>query len=761
MTTMTAKQVLLIQLYEEQRQLWETTLNSQGINTVSETPGADIVDLLEQSFRLGRSLPDLIVMDIGITKTGSNVLQASSICRWCAANQPLIQVLLTNPRRSEIGNLELRWAEKQGAVTLLPKLDNDNLRQLVSHITSEILNLEFNPVKLSALIFETDFFDDLCDEDFNPSELSATVIPDPNTFIQTPATKTDWGMTIRETKTAELVRKLSLIPTYFLLSDPKDVSLTEVDLLIKQEPQDLPLDTAIAKLPLYDFQLEITALGDDLARAFATNFLLPGIIVTDQNHYVTMISRRHFAEQMSRPYALDLFSRRSLAAFCEYAGFEPLCLDSCETVVNAAQVCLRRPVDTIYEPVVVHTPETLEYRILDVHDLLLAQASIHKLATKMLQEQVQARMVQTEKMASLGEVVAEVSHDIKNPVNFIHGNLEFLSSYADALIELVQAFQAEVPEPSLQLRELKQKLNLDYVLRDLPNVISSITFGAEQLRKLVDGLQTFSHIDRDLPTAIDVCECLENSIMILRNRMIKANVRLEKDYELVPQVLGFAGQLTQVFMNIISNALDALTGVGMEPEAPKVATLNPNHKGEKWKPQISITVKRSRQLFTQTNSQNNGQSLDQTSFQAGISGNQRRIKLENQNRSQTANQTFTQTNNQTANHFGNHGAIEIIIADNGNGIPLEIQSRIFEAFYTTKEAGKGTGLGLAICYQIINQKHQGIINLRSPCYQTGDQSSDQSNNQSSNDQSSNDQSNSFRGGTEFQILLPIAAAFEI
>jgi two-component system, NtrC family, sensor kinase len=654
---MTNKQVLLIQLYQEQRQLWEAALNSQHILTLTEMPGADIVLWLEQTFKLGQALPDLLIVDIGITKTGSNVLQASSICRWCAANHSLTKVILTNPRRTEIGSLELRWAEKQGAIALLPKLNNDNLKQLLSHVVFDTLKLEFNSDRLTALVFDTELFDREFNEDFNPSELGDTVIPDPSTRIQTPNPRIPLSITIRETKTAELVRKLSLIPTYFLLGDPKDVSPAEVDLLVKQEPQDLPLDTAIAKLPLYDFCLEINAVGDDLTRAFAANPLLPGIIVTEQNRYVTMISRRHFVEQMSRPFALELFSQRSLATFCEYLGFEPLCLNSCEIVVQAAQICLRRPVDTIYEPVVVFSTETQAHCLLDVHDLLLAQASIHKLATKMLQDQMQARMVQTEKMASLGEMVAEVSHDIKNPVNFIHGNLDYLSTYTSALIELVQAFQSDYPTPSLKIEHLKERLNLDYILQDLPNVITSITFGAEQLRKLVDGLQTFSHVDRELPSAVDICECIDNSVLILHNRLVKANVLLEKDYGIVPPVLGFAGQLTQVFMNILSNALDALMGIGIEFSAVK-------------QPQIKITVQRSLET------------------------------------------------------------VEVLISDNGSGIPLEIQARIFEAFFTTKEAGKGTGLGLAICYQIINQKHQGKINLRSPC--------------------------NLDGGTEFQILFPIA-----
>jgi signal transduction histidine kinase len=216
---------------------------------------------------------------------------------------------------------------------------------------------------------------------------------------------------------------------------------------------------------------------------------------------------------------------------------------------------LKRSEALIYEPIVVQLDRD-KYQMLDLHDLLLAQLEIQETASKMLRDQAKARMVQMERMASLGQMLAEVSHDIRNPVNFIYGNVEYLQNYCQSLIKTLTALKEEVAHPSFQ--QMIEGENLNYVLQDLPKVVNGIKLGAEQLRNLVTGLQSFSHMEEVVPDVLDIHECIENSLTILSNRL-KDEIKVEKHFnEEVGEVLGFQGQLMQVFMNIIGNAIDAL-----------------------------------------------------------------------------------------------------------------------------------------------------------------------------------------------------------
>jgi len=421
------------------------------------------------------------------------------------------------------------------------------------------------------------------------------------------------------------------------------VALEETVGMLDVASADLCLESTVAILPLYSIQVDVSAFGFDLTRIFNENPLLPGIVLIDEQEFCGMVSRRKFLEYMSRPYSLELFSRRPVRLFYQFIQEGVLLFPGDALIVTVAQCALQRSREQLYEPVVVRlNPEG--YRLLDIHQLLIAQSKIHELTTQLLHQQTQAKLMQTEKMASLGQMVAGVAHEILNPVNFIWGNMEYLSNYGDSLIKVLEAYEGEFSQASSKVEQIKEETEFEFVVEDFPQVLSSMKLGAERLRKIIGALRNFSHMDEVNKRPIDLHECLDTTLLILNNRLKNSSIEISRDYGNVPYVNCYSGQLSQVFMNLIGNAIDAL----MEKAGASTDAA--------WKPSIRIKTWLSKGVPNQ---------------------------------------------------------VVISIQDNGPGIPLEIQRRIFEIFFTTKPVGKGTGLGLAICRQIIVEKHGGEITVQS------------------------------------------------
>lgn len=278
-------------------------------------------------------------------------------------------------------------------------------------------------------------------------------------------------------------------------------------------------------------------------------------------------------------------------------------------------------------------------------------AAIAQAQTKQLEQtlwelqQTQAQLVQTEKMSSLGQLVAGVAHEINNPVNFIYGNLTHADEYMHDLLHLLDLYQQHYPQPHPEIQQEMEAVDIEFLSEDMPRLLSSMKVGADRIQKIVLALRNFSRMDEAEVKEVNLHEGIDSTLMILHNRLKDTpnhqGIEIIKEYGHLPLLECYAGQLNQVFMNVLSNAIDALNERDSQ-RSPQEIKQNPS----------TITI-RTRKLDTQQ--------------------------------------------------------VQISIADNGPGMPEPVRRRLFEPFFTTKPIGKGTGLGLSISYQVVVEKHFGQL----------------------------------------------------
>ncbi|MBF2005461.1 response regulator [Chlorogloeopsis fritschii PCC 9212] len=196
----------------------------------------------------------------------------------------------------------------------------------------------------------------------------------------------------------------------------------------------------------------------------------------------------------------------------------------------------------------------------EIHDRRQAEIELQQTLQEL--QQTQTQLVQSEKMSSLGQLVAGVAHEINNPVNFIYGNLTYADEYIQDLLKLVQVYQQHYSNPVSEVQTVIAGIELDFLTADLPKLIASMKVGAERIREIVLSLRVFSRLDEAEMKAVDIHECIDSTVMILGHRLKSQRDREEiqviREYGNLPLVECYPGQLNQVFMNIIGNAIDAL-----------------------------------------------------------------------------------------------------------------------------------------------------------------------------------------------------------
>ncbi|NEO87162.1 MAG: hybrid sensor histidine kinase/response regulator [Spirulina sp. SIO3F2] len=265
-------------------------------------------------------------------------------------------------------------------------------------------------------------------------------------------------------------------------------------------------------------------------------------------------------------------------------------------------------------------------------------------------QQTQTQLVQQEKMAALGGLVAGIAHEINNPLNFIIGNLQPAQDYVQDLLNLIDLYQQTFPTPGEEIEAESDSMDLGFIRQDLPKLLQSMKIGAERIRNISRSLRIFGRGDSDTATQFDLHEVIESTILILKHRLKpsdhRSEIKIQTQYDSqLPEIEGFPGEFSQVVMNILANAIDA---IDEKCESPGLLTE------QAYRPQIRVIT------------------------------------------SLVAQKIAT-----------------IKIQDNAGGMPPEVESRIFESGFTTKGMGKGTGLGMAIAQQLITEKHNGLLTCHS------------------------------------------------
>jgi PAS domain S-box-containing protein len=274
--------------------------------------------------------------------------------------------------------------------------------------------------------------------------------------------------------------------------------------------------------------------------------------------------------------------------------------------------------------------------------------------TALLQKlhRTQAQLIQTEKMSSLGQLVSGVAHEINNPVSFIYGNIDYANCYIRDLMSLVELFCRHYPQPVAQIQAEMEAIDFNFLMADMPKLLTSMKVGASRIRQVVLSLQNFLRSEQAEMKPVDIHEGLDSTLLILQHRL-KATVEhpeitVVKEYGSLPLVECYAGQINQVFMNLLTNAVDVLASSADAWHVPRCITI----------------------------------STDVTEIRREYTGGGIGEKIP-------------------------HAVIQI--ADNGPGMSEEVCRRLFEPFFTTKPVGKGTGLGLSISHQIVVEEHGGQL----------------------------------------------------
>ncbi|MEG4282887.1 PAS domain S-box protein [Microcoleus sp. A006_D1] len=279
--------------------------------------------------------------------------------------------------------------------------------------------------------------------------------------------------------------------------------------------------------------------------------------------------------------------------------------------------------------------------------------------TLLVLQRTQTQLIQTEKMSSLGQLVAGIAHEINNPVSFISGNVSHANGYIQELLRSIDLYQKYYPHPVPEIEDLMEELDLEFIKKDLPKLLNSMKVGSERIRDVVRSLRLFSRTDEAQMKPVDIHEGLDSTVLILQNRLQakggRPGISLFKEYGNLPRVCCYAGQLNQVFMHLLTNAIDALEEGGRNSE--------------------KYGIMRSQSLLSASGSG------------AEIFNPEIRIRTE----------------------VIGENEVAIAISDNGHGMTEEVLGCIFEPLFTTKCQATSTGLGLAISQHLVVEKHGGEL----------------------------------------------------
>jgi signal transduction histidine kinase len=264
--------------------------------------------------------------------------------------------------------------------------------------------------------------------------------------------------------------------------------------------------------------------------------------------------------------------------------------------------------------------------------------------------QTQLQMLQTEKMSSLGEMLAGITHEINNPINFISGGIRCLDEYMQDISKLLVLYERYYQDVPPDIQTLRDEVNVDYLLADTQKLLASMRQTAEILKNISRSVRNFARADQPGKVNINLHDGIETALMILSFRLKAAPsrpaIQIHRQYGELPLVTAYPTQMNQVFLNILVNAIDALEEANEGREYLEIEA-HPN--------QIWITTQ----------------------------------------------------------YHAEQSVVQVKIRDNGGGVPESIQEQVFDNLFTTKSRDRGTGIGLFISRQIVEESHQGHLHFTS------------------------------------------------
>jgi signal transduction histidine kinase len=265
-------------------------------------------------------------------------------------------------------------------------------------------------------------------------------------------------------------------------------------------------------------------------------------------------------------------------------------------------------------------------------------------------QNAQLQTVQSEKMASLGNLVAGVAHEVNNPIGFLNGSINNAKDNVKELLEHLELYQQHYPNPATPIRDNAEDIDLEFLREDLPKLLDSMQGATDRIKGISTSLRNFSRADTEHKVSANLHEGLESTLLILKYRLKGSErrpaIEVIREYGELPAINCFPGQLNQVFMNLLANAIDIFDEMTQTQSFEQLKTYSPK-----------ITIR-------------------------------------------------TEVHTQTSK-------VLISICDNGKGMDEATQAKIFDHLFTTKAVGKGTGLGLAIARQIVVEKHGGSLEVQS------------------------------------------------
>ncbi|MBE9060481.1 sensor histidine kinase [cf. Phormidesmis sp. LEGE 11477] len=486
----------------------------------------------------------------------------------------------------------------------------------------------------------------------------------------------------------------ALLPTYrkylytIRLLDNETLLSDQTVRTINQKVVDAVDNSTIQKIKIFDLNGRVIS-STDASQIGQDSSESPGFVAAKSGQVVSQIGHRDsfqaINQEITDRYLLSSYlpiraekDDNIIGVFEVYRDVTPLQQHIYQTqrVIVLGSVLILSGLYAVLFLFVRRADRLLDHQYREV----LASEGRYRLQTDELEQalanlkQTQSRLIQSEKMSSLGQLVAGIAHEINNPVSFISGNIYPAAQYVDELLALLKQYQIEHTAPSETVQEMTEDLDLAFLAEDFPRLLQSIQMGSQRIKQIVAALRTFSRLDESERKPADLQAGIESTLMILQHRLkeqclkdrsVRPPVEVVKNFSPLPLVTCSVGAMNQVFMNILINAIDALDEyhINQNKVRPAEGTIaegtiekaiektdNQTELAAEWTPQITISTE--------------------------LSSTQEAV---------------------------------ITITNNGPIIPENIQEKIFDPFFTTKPVGKGIGLGLSTSHTIVTQQNKGRL----------------------------------------------------